>query len=979
MEGVVTCLGFLVVAALLVPFAFAFAHARKIKALEISIQKLTSRTVQLEAQLGGRAPAPETSTPFRSSVPASAPPPIPGMPASSSIPPAVSPAPAPILTTPVSAVPPPPAPSPKAAPRAARPPRAAIDWESFLGVKLFAWIGGFVLFLGVVFLVKYSFENNLITPLMRVVIGAVIGCILVAAGWFTARRNYRVPGQSLCATGVLVLYADVFGAHAFYALISLTTAFSLMSVITVAAFALAVRLDAQVVVVLGLVGGFLTPPLLTAVPENPLRLFGYVALLNAGIAAVALRKRWNYLLLLGAIGTALTEIAWLDHFHSSRATAGFLIFLGFEAQFLLFAYLIHKRQPAEKWSTISAALMGVVALGFASFILIAGDLASRPGYFFGLVFLVDLGLLTLATWRPNPAQVAAPTGAIVFAILATWTGWYLEDQLLWWALGAYSLFALIHAGFSVWPSSSAVESKRSSRAWMGLIPLLALGLLFICVWHGETSFAVWTCVLLIDLVAVAIAWLSLSLLALFVALVLTLLTAGLWILTAPPITDSVAGILVVVAGFGVFFSTASTFLANKLGIGAGKARRHLPALSAAMPFVLLLMLIAKLPIGAPTAVFAVALLLAIVLLGFGIVSRTSWIAAVALAFTWAVELEWHSLHFTNSHALLVLGWYVAFLLVFTAYPFFVAEEQTQLPWAIGAMSGFLHYWLIGAVIESAYPNLRNGLLPALFILPYAFGVFHLIKRHGVLPASGDARLAWQGGTALFFLSLIFPIQFDREWLTLGWSLEGFALLVLFRSVPNEGLRRVGAGLLSLAFVRLALNPAVLEYHRRSPIRIWNWYLYVYGLTSLCLFGGARLVQQYRDPLLARIIPRLLYTLGVALTFLLLNIEIADYYSVGPTLTFSFSGNFARDMTYSIAWALFAFALLLIGMKKELRYVRYAGLALLLVTLVKLFLHDLGNLSQLYRIGAFMGVALILIVASFVYQRFLSPPSTKSTP
>ncbi|MEP7077997.1 MAG: DUF2339 domain-containing protein, partial [Chthoniobacterales bacterium] len=60
------------------------------------------------------------------------------------------------------------------------------------------------------------------------------------------------------------------------------------------------------------------------------------------------------------------------------------------------------------------------------------------------------------------------------------------------------------------------------------------------------------------------------------------------------------------------------------------------------------------------------------------------------------------------------------------------------------------------------------------------------------------------------------------------------------------------------------------------------------------------------------------------------------------------------------------------MRKQARALRYAGLALLIVTLLKLFLHDLGNLNQLYRIGAFIGVALILIVASFVYQRFLSP-------
>ena len=85
------------------------------------------------------------------------------------------------------------------------------------------------------------------------------------------------------------------------------------------------------------------------------------------------------------------------------------------------------------------------------------------------------------------------------------------------------------------------------------------------------------------------------------------------------------------------------------------------------------------------------------------------------------------------------------------------------------------------------------------------------------------------------------------------------------------------------------------------------------------------------------------------------------------------------MTYSIAWALYAFALLLIGMRKHTGWVRYSGVALLVATLAKLFLHDLSSLNQLYRIGAFIGVAVILIVASFVYQRFLVPKVDKSPP
>ncbi len=132
-----------------------------------------------------------------------------------------------------------------------------------------------------------------------------------------------------------------------------------------------------------------------------------------------------------------------------------------------------------------------------------------------------------------------------------------------------------------------------------------------------------------------------------------------------------------------------------------------------------------------------------------------------------------------------------------------------------------------------------GLLPAVFIVPAAIGVVALLKLYQANPASGDARLAWQGGALLLFVSLIFPLQFHREWITLGWALEGFALLWLFHRVPHRGLRLVGVLLLGGAFARLALNPAVFAYHKRSATRLWNWYLYADGITTACLLGGAR--------------------------------------------------------------------------------------------------------------------------------------------
>jgi uncharacterized membrane protein len=267
-------------------------------------------------------------------------------------------------------------------------------------------------------------------------------------------------------------------------------------------------------------------------------------------------------------------------------------------------------------------------------------------------------------------------------------------------------------------------------------------------------------------------------------------------------------------------------------------------------------------------------------------------------------------------------------------------------------------------------------VPAAFALPAILGLFLLLKRTPLESPARNAQLALFGGAALFFITLIFPIQFDRQWITVGWALEGAALCWLFRRVPHPGLRFAGVGLLVVAFVRLALNPAVLSYHPRAAFPIFNWYLYTYGIATACMFVAARLLAPPRNRMLGHNVRPLLYTLGAVLAFFTVNIEIADYFSTPgvAALTFQFSGNFARDMSYSIAWALFALLLLIVGIRKRTAATRYAGLGMLGITILKLFFHDLSQLDQLYRIGAFIAVAVIAIVASFLYQRFLAAAS-----
>ena len=108
---------------------------------------------------------------------------------------------------------------------------------------------------------------------MRVIAGAIIGIALIVIGSLPALRRYRIPAQSLIATGILIGYADIFAAHSFYGLISLTAASILMWLVTGVAMALAARTDAPAILWLGLIGGFLTPFLFQSPYQNPIALF----------------------------------------------------------------------------------------------------------------------------------------------------------------------------------------------------------------------------------------------------------------------------------------------------------------------------------------------------------------------------------------------------------------------------------------------------------------------------------------------------------------------------------------------------------------------------------------------------------------------------------------------------------------------------------------------------------------------------------
>src|SRR6185436_4564326 len=97
---------------------------------------------------------------------------------------------------------------------------------------------------------------------------------------------------------------------------------------------------------------------------------------------------------------------------------------------------------------------------------------------------------------------------------------------------------------------------------------------------------------------------------------------------------------------------------------------------------------------------------------------------------------------------------------------------------------------------------------------------------------------------------------------------------------------------------------------RGSLRILNWYLYAYLICAAAMFAAAWWMSDTDDRLIAGL-PRVsaLLPAGVILLFLLLNIEIADYYSTGPRIAFRFGTTVSQDLTYTIGWLAFGMALL----------------------------------------------------------------------
>jgi uncharacterized membrane protein len=396
--------------------------------------------------------------------------------------------------------------TPPEAPRQPAPPKtpaprpawvtAIIKWM-FSG-NLVAKMGLLILFIGVSFLLKYA-AQRVSVPIEVRLAGIVLADIaLLAWGWRIrlSRREISLPVQG-AALGILMLVT--FAAFRMYELIPSGLAFGLLFVLTAFTCLLAVLQNAVWLAVFGIAGGFVSPILTSSGSGNHIGLFSYYALLNTGILAIALKRTWNSLNILGFAFTFVIGTTWgvLKYSSGAHYLSTQLFLLLFFLFYVAIAVIYALRQSNDLKQYVSATLVfGTPLIAFSL------QLGLMKGTQYGNAFsALGFGLfytaLALIMWRQRGPKlgmlvesflalgVVFGTLALPFALDGRWTSaaWALEGagvvwiglrqkQRLTWMFGL-----LVQAG--AWLSFIGAisgldqQAARNSNLWLGFV-LLAI-------------------------------------------------------------------------------------------------------------------------------------------------------------------------------------------------------------------------------------------------------------------------------------------------------------------------------------------------------------------------------------------------------------------------------------------------------------------------------------------------------------------------
>jgi uncharacterized membrane protein len=811
--------------------------------------------------------------------------------------------------------------APKVAPISA--PRGEI--EQTIGLKWAGWIGAIVLVIGAGLGIKFAVDNGwlqVLPPALRLGLMYLGGFALIGAGEWVYRRVNDIASAGIFAAGVATLFLVSYAGHGMYGLYARDTAFILMGVSTLVGAAVAIRGKLVSVATLSLIGGNIAPMLLHSDHPHLVPFLCYLLMLQLVALVLAWwggSKKWWMLRALSLASTSFW-MAWLIAQPSAVASPSTQIFL------LIFAGLFQAEVIVSTAKRIKQPLD-------------IKDAPAQPGVIFSVLVTAALTAGTFFLLREQTNTVrgiwtlvfAAITLATAFALprnkfpslKAIAAGYGLQSAMLLIAAvpmlftgsGIVFGWAILACGFAALGAAMDLDVARQAAV---LVWCLGATYLVKCA-HSSTGTETW-----LTLFGTAIPA------YLFVAASLTFAANIIAILTSARQSHSSS-------------VTTSAHLEEVLSALGGivwvvAAMSALPTLGATLAFVAYAWLLFAVDLVRPRHGFIHQSAIVLVL------ATLKWIVLDNLADR--IAPGWSAARYTPVlNPVMGLG-------------VLISASLAAIVWF--RRSAFL------ALVKQDAPDdddrSRLMLLVASFVLVFMTIGFSFEIDRIVEQVRASTMLAWP------------PDQAKHLAWTMLWiaSLSGIiGLARLLESSPTrrrETMRKLSVFpmLLAIKFMIIDTLGYRMTGHPANVLIVAN----LQTLAAMFVLGGLALAWYVGGPHEGETTNArrpFIGFLAIALIFLTGSIEIdrwAAYQKFGNPW-------FVRQVGFSIFWSVFGVACVACGFRTRVAALRYCGLGLLAITLAKVVLVDLGQISTGYRVLSFMGLGLLLLGTSVLYGK-LSP-------
>jgi len=369
-----------------------------------------------------------------------------------------------------------------------------------------------------------------------------------------------------------------------------------------------------------------------------------------------------------------------------------------------------------------------------------------------------------------------------------------------------------------------------------------------------------------------------------------------------------------------------------------------------------------------------------------LVALKAWSRLLASAFLGTVLffLSWWAKFYVPGEFATTAFFLACFFLIFAFAPRLVSlrESETESLSAWDALAvvvtplanaalGFLGFYLLVDSVGSTWAQ------PWLAV---EFAVFYLLMLR--LPPRGGLRgspAALKGlylAIAVVFLTIAIPLKTQGRWLTIGWLAEGGALMWVAARTELRLLRVLAALCLLLGLGALVvINPAASV----TPFFNERFGTYCVGIATCAFVAWVAARVRPESEGFPAFFPAFGWRPIAACSAIAVNVLILlamgwEIHSYWWYLSYRGDWHPLHDyqmyaqFTYSAFFMLFGAVLLGIGFWRRSAFLRWQALVLLAASIGKVFIVDVEELSQGYRILSFLGLGALLLAVSFAYQR-----------